>query len=310
MNYRILGKTNLRVSEIGFGTWPLSGNMNGANSYGKTDEAESKNALRTAFINGINFFDTADLYGFGYVETLISKELGEVRNDILISTKGGMINENGDTIMTSSHLFDSLNLSLKRLNTDYVDVYLLHSPFIQDITDETMETLEKMKDCGKIRYYGLSTKYVNDGLEAINKYNFEIIETNFNVLDNRCKEIGLFDLCTKFGVGLIARTPFSQGIISGEFSYNEDKTDRRNLIPNDKYKKITTTYDNMLQHVNHKEYTKAQVALLYCLSESSVSTVIPGMKLSKEVLENCSVCGLEPLSTEELKLINFEYKRL
>jgi len=303
MRYREIGKTSLVVSDIGFGTWPLSGDSHGSLAYGKTDDTESIAALQLAYRCGINFFDTADLYGYGHVENLLSKALGSVRDKIIIASKVGMINNDSDTDLSTLHIFESINGSLKRLNTDYLDLYLLHSPKIEQITDEVINTLQSLKKAGKIRYYGLSTKAVADGFPAVEKFKFDVIETNYSIMDNRCDKNGLLDLCAKTFTGVIARTPLSQGIITGEFTYNNDSTDRRNSIPRETYDRLTSAYSEIVNSMKDKFTTKAQTALRFCLSHPAVSSVIPGMKTRTEVMENCYASEFGPLSSDELNSI-------
>src|SRR4051812_21278812 len=160
MRYRSLGSTGLRVSEIGFGTWGLGGAANGAMAYGPTSDAESLRALQAALDQGINFFDTADLYGYGHSEQLLGKAFAGVRDRVVIASKGGMVDGSGKQDFRPAYLRAALERSLARLGTDYVDLYQLHSPpadlLVRD--GSIVAELQKLKGEGKIRAYGLSAR--------------------------------------------------------------------------------------------------------------------------------------------------------
>lgn len=309
MEYRKFGNTDYEVSEIGFGTWPLAGDKNGALAYGKVDDNESKEALKTAYENGINFYDTSDFYGFGYVETIMGEVFQLARDEIIITTKVGMTSIEGIQDFSTDHMVKSIEGSLKRLGTDYIDIYMLHSPPLDILTDgRILSLLDIFKIEGKIREFGISLIGPNDGFRAIQEFNFNIMELNYNIVDHRAKQSGLFDLCKEKNVATIIRTPLGQGILSGEFKYNSDESDRRNSMPRERYDKINNAYSRMF-NVAKSNVTRAQLALQYCLAEPAVSCVIPGMKTINEVNENCETCELEKLSDEELSLINEIYEK-
>ena len=148
MKYRNLGKTNLKVSEIGFGAWGIGGLSEGASSYGVTDDKESKKALIKAYEKGINFFDTSNIYGNGHSEELIGGVFRNLRDKIIIASKGGFLKHNGPRDFSSRNIIQSLDGTLKRLNTDYLDVYQLHSAPLKILREssETLETLLELKE--------------------------------------------------------------------------------------------------------------------------------------------------------------------
>lgn len=295
-------------NKIGFGTWPLSGDKNGSLSYGKTNDEDSKLALRTAFNLGINFYDTSDFYGFGHVESLMGDVFSNVRDEIVIVTKGGMISNGGQQNFSTEHLSLSLENSLKRLKTDCVDVYMLHSPPPEILQNNSIfDLLNKFKLDGKIKEFGVSLNSPNDGVFIINTYGIKIIEVNYNILDHRSDRNGLFNLCERENVKVICRTPLGQGILSGKFSFTDDKTDRRQSWSSDKVKTDTDKYKKLLSLLNVNEYTDSQNCLRFCLSNPAVSIVIPGMKTEDEVMENASVLQFPLLTENELNRIKSEY---
>ena len=147
MNFRELGKTGIKVSEIGFGAWGIGGPSRNAPGYGEVDDNESIKALKYAYDNRINFFDTADLYGDGHSERIIAEALGGLRDKIIIASKGGTLPHTGLYMpqdFSARHLTKALDQSLRRLKTDYIDLYQLHSPKIEDIEkNECIETLKR-----------------------------------------------------------------------------------------------------------------------------------------------------------------------
>jgi len=287
-------------NKIGYGTWPLVGDINGSVSYGKVNETDSIKALMYAFSQGINVYDTADFYGYGYVESLLGDVFHRVRKDITIITKGGMISNDGKQDFSITHLAKSLTQSLVRLKTDYVDIYMLHSPSLEVLKDCHLHWyLDTMKEGGLIKKKGISLKNPEDGFSAINDYGFEVIEVNYNLLDRRAEMLGLFDLCVKKGVQTVIRTPLGQGILSGKFQFSNDAADRRNNWKQEYVDRIIRIYKKMIGALQVNGYSDAQNCLRFCLSNPAVCTIIPGMKLKIEVNENIVTQILPPLTTKE-----------
>lgn len=308
MKYRKSYTLNLPISEIGFGTWPLSGDVKGTMAYGKTDDEESKRTLRKALELGINFYDVSDLYGFGHVESLMGEVFEHDREKIVITTKGGMLSMQEDQDFSTKHLAKALKESLKRLRTDYVDIYMLHSPPLEVLEDgRLLKLLETFRKEGMIHEFGISLVSPKDGYEAITKYGFKIIEVNYNLLDHRCEHLGLLCLCEKNNVTTIIRTPLAQGILSGKFQFNSDPSDRRNQWKKDKVDTLTTAYKEMLECIDEKGRTDSQNSLRFCLSKTAVTSVIPGMKCISEVEENILASQYGPFSEAELKKIESVY---
>jgi len=311
MNYRKLGHTGIQVSEIGFGAWGIGGSHNGAIAYGTTNDNESCKALRRAFDLGVTFYDTADLYGYGHSETLIGQEFKGCRHSIVIASKGGIVDQKGSQKFTIDHIKTCIEGSLRRLQTDYIDLYQLHDPPMQVLEDETfLECLEILKKEGKIRSLGISVRSPEEALVAINKFGFEVVQVNFNMVDQRAVDCGVMDLCKKESVGLIVRTPLCFGFLTGHFSADTDfdgHDHRKNWSTQQK-----ECWANAPQLFNlaseGSKQTEAQKALRYCLSYPEVSTVIPGMLSEKEVEENIEASQMGPLPETEIQRIENVYK--
>lgn len=304
MQYRTLGATGLRVSEIGFGAWGIGGNAMGAVAYGPTDDSESKRALLHAFDAGVTFFDTADFYGFGHSEEVLGAGLAAVRSKVIIATKVGMLDAAGAQDFSTAHIRRSLEQSLQRLDTDYIDLYQLHSPPIGLIgTDaEILACLEDLRREGKIRAFGVSVRSPEEGLSAA-RLGFKCLQVNFNLLDQRAAENGLFDLCVERGIGVIGRTPLCFGFLTGHYS-SRDKfavEDHRNRWKPEQRDKWAGAYPLFLSALRKPSgQTPAQFALRFCLSFPAISSVIPGMLTTAHVDDNTRASALGALAAAEL----------
>jgi aryl-alcohol dehydrogenase-like predicted oxidoreductase len=310
MNYKKLGDTGLSISEIGFGTWGIGGN-----AYGNVDDSESKRAMQVAFDKGINFFDTADLYGNGHSEELLGEVFAGKRDKVVIATKGGTLPHTTFEMpqdFSSRYIREAIAGSLKRLKTDYIDLYLLHSPKIEDIqgNEDLLQTLETSKKEGKIRAYGISARTPSDAMRAIDEFGFHIVEVNFNLIDQRALENGLFDRAGTDNFGVIVRTPLTFGYLTGKLHGDEQfqGTDHRANWPKNQLKRWAQAHQLFSFLFEGKSFTPAQVALRFCLDFKAVSTVIPGMMKSSEVLENSAASDMPSLTDEEMSRIEYIYK--
>lgn len=314
MKYRELGKTGIKVSEIGFGTWGIGGNFGGAIAYGATSDEESKLALRRAFDLGVNFYDTSDIYGFGHSEELIGESLKDFRSNIIIASKVGFLNFDGLQDFSSKHIRKAIEASLKRLRTDYIDVYQLHSPSIDLLkNDETiLSILKSLKQEGKIRAIGVSVRSPDDGVVAASQFDFEAIQVNFNLVDQRALENGLMDICEREKIGVIIRTPLCFGFLSGKHTAADqfDPQDHRGKWNHRQIEKWANAYKIFIEKFAHaKQSTNAQIALRFCLSYSGVSTVIPGMLTREQVEENVASSQIGALNSTDLQSVVATYKK-
>jgi aryl-alcohol dehydrogenase-like predicted oxidoreductase len=314
VKYRKLGQTNIEVSEIGFGTWGLGGTVNGAIAYGPTDDQESKLALRRAYDLGVTFYDTADFYGYGHSERLLGEALKDVRHKIAIATKVGFLDASGAQDFSARHIRQSIESSLERLQTDYIDLYQLHNPTMEALSqDETiLPTLHSLQTEGKVRALGVSLRSPDDGPAAITRFGFKAIQVNFNLVDQRALANGLFDLCAREGVGIVVRTPLCFGFLTGAYSTESkfDHADHRSRWSAAQIRHWATAYQLFATALGegNEGQTRAQIALRFCLSYRSVSTLIPGMLTKTEVEENVVASQLGPLAATELLQIEQIYQ--
>ena len=312
MNYRELGKTGIKVSEIGFGAWGIGGPSRNAPGYGEVDDKESIKALKYAYDNRINFFDTADLYGDGHSERIIAEALGGLRDKIVIASKGGTLPHTGLYMpqdFSAKHLTKALDQSLRRLKTDYIDLYQLHSPKIEDIEkNECIETLNHFKKTGKIREFGVSARSPLDAKYLIKIYDVPFVQVNLNLIDQRLITDGVMISAEEKKTGLIIRTPLVFGFLTGSLEKKKFKeNDHRSNYPQEQL----TMWSNASKLFTFllKDKTGTQAALRYCLDFEAISTVIPGMINVDEVKENLISSELTPFSSEEHKRIVEVYQK-
>jgi aryl-alcohol dehydrogenase-like predicted oxidoreductase len=314
MNYRALGDTGLRVSEIGFGTWGLGGDTGGAVAYGPADDAQSLRALHHALDSGITFYDTADLYGFGHSEELLGKTFAAHREKVVIATKAGLVSAKGDQDFSPAHLREALAGSLKRLQTDYVDVLMLHDPPIKllDENPALVAFLETLQREGQIRAWGISARSPDDGLAAVTRFGCPVIEVNFNLTDQRARQNGLLDLCVRHNTGCIIRTPLCFGFLSGQYAEGADfdpADHRRRWLPEQRRRWVEASNAFDAAVLPRPGQTPAQIALRFCTSYTGVSTTIPGMLSIGHVDDNAGASALGPMTPGELRQIEHLYEQ-
>ena len=307
MKLKRLGRTNVLVSEIGFGAWAISGR-----GYGPTDDKDSIRALHRALDLGVNFIDTADIYGDGHSEELIGRVLRE-RNDkeAIIATKFGWDFYRDGGIRSNlkrNYISFALEKSLKRLGREWIDIYQIHNSKPDDIErDNVYETLDEFKKQGKIRFYGVSAYYVEDGIEAIKTGKPDTIQIIYSILEQEVEE-KLFPLAIKNDIGIIAREPLASGLLTGKYNENSKfpKTDHRHGWSK-KFLEESARKVSRLKFLEKEGQTLIQAALRFSLSHKAVSVVIPGAKTINQVEENISAAEAE-LNPNELKRIRELYR--
>ncbi len=306
MKYRTLGRTEFSVSEIGFGAWAIGGNQFG-NSYGTTKDNESLQSLQRAIDLGCNFIDTADIYGHGHSEELIGEALTGIRQKVYIATKVGGDFYHGPTRLNfdADYIRFALEQSLKRLNTDYIDLYQLHNPPLHLIQEGSIfEILFKLQSEGMIRAVGLSIFEPSEGVEAIRNDCVECIQVVYNIF-NRQAAKELIPLAREYNIGLIAREPLHNGILTGKFNGDEifEEGDIRSRWSQKYFEHLVNFTSNLRDVINTEDRTLTQTALQFVLSQPSISAVIPGMKTGDQVEENLRTVNQNPLTEDEQKRI-------
>jgi len=305
LRYRELGSTGLKVSEVGFGAWAIGGNAHG-NSYGPTDDRASIAAVQKGVELGCNVFDTADVYGHGHSEELLGQALRGQRDKVFIATKVGGDFYHGAPKMNFSpdYIEFALGKSCERLQTDYIDLYQLHNPPVQQVKNGSLfRTLEVLKEKGRIHHFGISIHDPQEGLLAMKTGPPETIQVVFNILRQDAK-LQLFQAAKDSGVGIIAREPLANGFLTGRHTAEDEfpRGDIRNGFPQDYILNLVLAAEQ-LRFLETKTRTLTQAALRFILDQKEVSTVIPGAKTPQQAEENLSASMVTPLTGEELMRI-------
>ncbi|HYM94489.1 MAG TPA: aldo/keto reductase [Chitinophagaceae bacterium] len=310
MQYRKFGNTDLQVSEIGFGAWAIGGGAmigNTAIGWGDANDDESKKAIHHSLDLGINFFDTADIYGLGHSEDLLGKTIGSIR-EIIIASKVGNVSRNDQftTDYSKEYILKACEASLKRLKRNEIDYYQLHSARMQQLEQrECINAMIQLQKEGKVRYWGLSINTF-DPLPEAEYLLQQKMGNGFQLVLNLLNQKALPLLKKAFGAGngIIARMPLQFGLLTGKFdekaifSVNDHRKNRLT-------KEVITAVNLALQPVWDlcKKYgvNKTQLALSYILSYPEVSTIIPGIRTARHAEENTK--GFVQLSAEDIKMI-------
>ncbi len=302
MRKRPLGNTGLRVTEVGFGAWAIGGNDHG-NSYGPTDDATSSAAVARAVELGCNFFDTADVYGWGHSEEILGEALREAREAVHLATKVGGDFYHGGVRMNfkPDYVRFALERSLERLQTDYVDLYQLHNPPLGMTGDAvTYRVFEELKAEGKILHYGVSIHEPMEGLLAMDSGRPEVLQLPFSLFRQAWDMV--LDRAAEEDVGIIAREPLGNGFLTGK--YRGDETfppgDIRASWPPEMVRARALAARSFHFLTEGKGTTPAQAALRYVLSHEAVSTTIPGIKTPAMAEENLAAAGTR-LTDDQLR---------
>lgn len=295
MKQRTLGSTGLQVSELGFGAWAIGGNAHG-NSYGPTEDQESVRAIETAFDLGCTFFDTADAYGHGHSEELLGQTLKGKRQQVVLATKGGadFYHQPLRLNFTSDHMTYAVEQSLKRLQTDYIDLYQLHNPPFSLIENgRIFEPLEKLKSQGKIRFYGISIHEPQEGLLALKTGKPSSIQVVYNYLRRDAAE-ELFPRCLAENVGIIAREPLSNGFLTGKYTKDSifPTGDIRHQWPSKYQTQLINRVQDFLKTLTGSPLSPTQAALRFVLAQPAVSVALVGCKTVDQTEENFRVSDL------------------
>ena len=313
MNYRQLGTTNLKVSEIGFGAWGIGGATPGPTSYGKTDDITSLAALESALKAGINFFDTSNVYGYGHSERLIGQAFAHRRKEIIIATKAGFVDYESRPDFSANAILKSVDSSLARLNTDYIDLLQLHNPSADWLKEHpsTLLALSRLQEEGKVRSLGISIKQPADAFALLELFPFQVVQANFNMLDIRVVESGLLQKLNDSGAGLIGRTPLAFGFLAGALTGEETfaPQDHRSRWSREQIRLWAMGARDLLACCEESFESPAyQVALRFCLSYPQVSTTIAGMLTPAQVASNVLASEAGPLSLESCASIEALHK--
>ncbi|MGC9469829.1 MAG: aldo/keto reductase [Anaerolineae bacterium] len=315
MKYRTLGRTGWDVSEISFGGWAIGG------SWGKVKDEESMAALHTAIDMGVNFFDTADVYGDGRSERLLAQLQKDRSEKIYIATKAGR--------RSNPHTADSYNRenltayverSLKNLDTETLDLVQLHCPPTEVYyRPEVFGVMDDLVDQGKIRYYGVSVEKVEEALKAIEYPNVATVQIIFNMFRQRPTDL-FFDQAKKKNVGILARVPLASGLLTGKMTAETTfpESDHRNFNREGEAFDRGETFAGVpfgiglkaveeIEAICPEGMTMPQFALRWILMFDAVTCAIPGAKRPSQAEENAAAADFPALSDETMEMIREIY---
>jgi aryl-alcohol dehydrogenase-like predicted oxidoreductase len=294
MERRSFGSSPLTSSVIGFGTWPIGGAR-----YGASDDAAALEALRVAFDLGVTCFDTAPSYGNGHAEELLGQALVGRRDRAVIVTKGGLVWDDNSQVhgrnSTKLHLEQVLDDSLRRLRTDYVDLYLIHWPDTATPVDETMRALEDFVRAGKVRWLGVSNFHA-DRLRAAAVATTEHLlianQVSFSLFDRRWRDDG-FATCRELGIGVMAYGPLAHGLLAGGITRQTvfDEADWRKagvifgqplLTPENRERNFAVV-DRLAAIAAGLGASLAQLALAWVLTDPTVTVALVGARNRHEI---------------------------
>jgi aryl-alcohol dehydrogenase-like predicted oxidoreductase len=318
MKYRRLGKTNFVVSEVSLGTWQIGA------SWGAVTEAEAIKLLHTAIDRGINFFDTADVYGDGRSERLIAQVLGERTEKIYVATKAGRrLQPHTPEGYSEKNLTSFVERSLANLKRETLDLVQLHCP-PTDVyyQPETFAALDALKKAGKILHYGVSVARVEEAIKATELPGVASVQIIFNIFRQRPKEL-FFSLAKQRDVGILVRLPLASGLLGGkitketQFPSDDHRSFNRQGEQFDRGETFSgVDLDTALEAVDRirslipADTTMAGFAMRWILEHPEVTCVIPGARNEMQVLENVKASGLVELNAVEMKSLADIYDEL
>jgi aryl-alcohol dehydrogenase-like predicted oxidoreductase len=317
MQYRELGRTGWKISAVSFGAWAIG------DAWGKVDDSESIAALHRAVDLGVNFIDTADVYGDGHSERLIKQLRSERSESIIVATKAGRrLNPHVTAGYNRENLAAFIERSLKNLGTETIDLLQLHCPPTEVYyMPEVFGILDDLVKAGKIRYYGVSVEKVEEALKAIEFPNVQSVQIIFNMFRMRPSEL-FFEQAKKHRVGILARVPLASGMLTGKLKPNTtfEPDDHRQFNRHGEAFDRGETFSGVdydiglkaveeLKAVCPSGMTMAQFALKWILMFDAVTCTIPGAKRSSQAEENVSVADMPDLSEETMSQVQKIYDR-
>jgi len=317
MKYRELGRTGWKVSEVSFGAWAIGG------TWGPVEDRESLAALHKAVEMGVNFIDTADVYGDGRSERLVAQLCREHKEKIYVTTKSGRrLNPHTAAGYNRKNLTAFIERSLKNLNTEAIDLLQLHCPSPEVYyMPEVFGILDDLVEAGKIRYYGMSVEKVEEALKAIEYPNVQSVQIIFNMFRHRPAEL-FFEQAKKRRVGILARVPLASGMLTGKFKSDTKFTsdDHRKFNRNGEAFDRGETFSGVdfnvglevverLKEICPAGMSIVQFALRWILMFDAVTCTIPGAKRPSQAEENFSASDLPGLSEKTMTQVRDIYDR-
>lgn len=299
MDYIRLGRTGLKVSRIAYGSWRTTAGDDG--------EKNSLLCHQKAFENGVNFFDTADVYNQGQAEVVVGKFINQnKRSDLVIATKscGTMGNNPNDKGLSRKHIIEACHQSLKRLNTDYIDLYQAHSEDPETPIEETLSAYQLLQQQGKILYWGVSNwgaEAMTVAKEVCQKNNWDFMVSNqpkYSMFHRKVEVNGTQDFCLKYGIGMILYSPLDQGMLTDKYRGSKipvgsRATERENMMTELQKDSCQKPLAELYQLADDLKVPLSSIALQWLFHQKAVSSAIIGAKTPDQVAENLKCFDLK-----------------
>lgn len=304
MHHRELGKTGIMVSEIGFGAWAIGGD-----AWGPVEDQASLRAMERALELGVNFIDTADVYGDGHSEELVAQVLRGRRDRVIVATKGGLMGHHrdpkqGPVYDTPEKVVRAFEASLRRLETDYIDVYFDHIWWNDPRETEAFLTaFAQLKGEGRVRAVGVST----DDPEYVRDFDrdgtLDVVQLDYSVLNRRAEE-HILPYCQEHRIGVVVRGPLRMGLLTGKFTSDTQfpEGDIRQNWPQEAWYRDQLAQAEALRPLTSAERSMGQLALRFVLDHPAVSVAIPGAKTPGQVEQNVAASTRPLLGDEDREL--------
>ena len=299
MEYRKLGSSDLEVSVIGYGAWGIGG----APFWNNEGDNKSLNSIKKAYDLGINFFDTAPVYGFGHSEELIGKALKPFRDKVIYATKCGLRWDKSSLSAirkdaSRSSILEEIDQSLQRLDTDVIDLYQVHWPDVETDQKETMETLLEIQEKGKIRHIGVSNYSAEQIKECLKYGKIVSLQPEFSLLAREIEKETV-PVCLENDIGIIAYSPLASGVLTGKYDKNTRFEDWRSkgiigTFTGEGFIKNIEKVERLKEIAEAEGKTCGQMAINWVLRQQGLSTALVGVKNSEQVKENLNAVGWQP----------------
>jgi aryl-alcohol dehydrogenase-like predicted oxidoreductase len=324
MEYRVMGKTGLKVSAIGFGCWPMGGTQ-----YGPVEDQDSVRAVHKALDLGINCFDTAAGYGLGHAEVVLGKALGARRKDVYVVTKCGLVwneaEKRFDRDSSQAHIMKAVEESLKNLSTDYIDVYLIHWPDVETPFSESMQAMEDLVKQGKVRHVGVSNFSAEQMKECQKTRPVEVEQVGYHLFDRRMEK-EVLPFCRAENIGVMGYGSLAHGLLTGALTEDTKFVDwdwrskgeafGLPIFKGEHFKKNVRIVEELKKMARARGKTISQLALSWVLSNAAISIALVGARRPEEIEESAGVAGWKPSKGEMDKIealfkeanIEYEYR--
>jgi aryl-alcohol dehydrogenase-like predicted oxidoreductase len=311
VKYRKLGKNGPDISVIGFGSWAIGGG-GWASAWGSQDDQLSIDSVRAALDAGVNFYDTAAAYGLGHSEEVIGQALKSDRDKVILATKCGLV-WGEDKNITRSGTYDSIlqeaEASLRRLGTDYIDLYQMHWPAENAPAEETMRAMDKLVQDGKVRYVGVSNYDVPLLEKSLSVRHVDSLQPPYSILRPAIEQ-AVLPFCQEKGIGVVAYSPLTSGLLSGNYTYDtkfgEDDWRSRNKAHTGEGLRSNVDRAEKLKGIAARfDITLPQLAIAYVLAHPALTSALVGVRKPSHILSVLSAAdvALDEATLAEIRSI-------